>query len=101
MKETLPEKPKKSPWRFVCLIGAGIAFLLMMWDLFIDTLISGILTGANESVGIIGGADGPTAIFVTSAPPSFSYYMRIISLVILVVAGIAGFYHYSHRPGKQ
>lgn len=90
MKETLPEKPKKSPWRFVCLIGAGIAFLLMMWDLFIDTLISGILTGANESVGIIGGADGPTAIFVTTTTTGQDW--EFILFAGIFILGLAGYF---------
>jgi Na+-transporting methylmalonyl-CoA/oxaloacetate decarboxylase beta subunit len=97
MKETLPEKPKKSPWRFVCLGAAAIAFLLMMWDLFIGTLISGILTGANESVGIIGGADGPTAIFVTTTTTGPDW--EFILFAGIFILGLAGYFRL--RRGRK
>ena len=80
---------KKTPWRFVCLIAAAIAFLLMMWDLFVDLLLSSFLTGVNDSVGIIGGADGPTAIFVTTATgPDWEF----ILFGAIFVLGIAGYF---------
>jgi len=78
---------KKTPWRFVCLIAAAIAFLLMMWDLFVDILFSSILTGANESVGIIGGADGPTSILVTTATGPDWEFMLFSAIFILGIAG--------------
>ena len=61
----------KSPWRFLFLIPLVIG----AYDL-ISTVISYILflsladpffaTGEAASIGIIGGADGPTAVFITS-----------------------------------
>lgn len=42
-----------------------------------------------SSIGVIGGADGPTAIFVTSAPvPGW----QLVLTVILLIAGISGFF---------
>jgi len=78
---------KKTPWRFVCLIAAAIAFLLMMWDLFVDILFSSILTGVNESVGIIGGADGPTAILVATVPGPDWEFLLFAAIFCLGVAG--------------
>lgn len=92
---------QKSPLRWVMLALSIISGIILAADGFTSLMLWLFNRQINQGVGIIGGADGPTAIFVTSAPPSFSYYMEIIGLVILVVAGVAGFYHYSHRPGKQ
>ena len=78
---------KKTPWRFVCLIAAAIAFLLIMWDLFVDILFSSFLTGANESIGIIGGADGPTAIFVTSRPAADWEFILFAAVFVLGITG--------------
>ena len=53
--------PKKSGWRWLLLACAGVAALAaaaMQW-------VERMLTAAAISVGVIGGADGPTAIFVT------------------------------------
>lgn len=78
---------KKTPWRFVCLIAAAIAFLLMMWELFVDMLLSLFFTGTNESVGIIGGADGPTAIFVTTATGPDWEFVLFAAIFCLGVVG--------------
>ena len=91
----------KSPLRWVLLAMSILSGILLLFNAGTQLLVWLLNRQANHSIGIIGGADGPTAIFVTSTPPSFSYYMEIIGLVILVAAGIAGFYHYSHRPGKK
>jgi len=47
-----------------------------------DTVVIG--EGEENSVGIIGGADGPTAIFVTTTPGG------IVALIILIAAIIGG-----------
>ena len=41
-----------------------------------------VLTG---SVGIIGGADGPTAIFVTTAPDSFNWTLWVMVLAMCLL----------------
>ena len=52
----------------------------------------------NSSLGIIGGADGPTAVFVTTSP-DYVLYQIGISLLILCMA-ILGFYRLSRCPRK-
>ena len=47
-------------------------------------LITRILALSSQSVGIIGGADGPTAIFVSGFP------MRVVAGVVLVAIGVIG-----------
>lgn len=87
---------RKSPWRFVfaALAAYGAAELLMnlmgyilMWlcDLGLITLM---FQQEASSVGIIGGADGPTAVFVTTSTPA--WYHFVLPAVLLGV-GIWGF----------
>ena len=60
-------KPRKSRWRWLLLAGAAVplAEVLLLGFFWLNT-------GAEDSsVGIIGGADGPTAIFVTTAVGGF------------------------------
>jgi len=81
---------QKSPWRWVCLVLAVFSGLCLVYHGYANLLLM-LFNKANNaaSVGIIGGADGPTAIFVTSttnAPfPSAGIY------VLLLVMGVVGF----------
>ena len=84
---------RKSPWRFVFLalavVSGGWLVLsrLVMW-------LCGAVIGAvyhptrNASLGIIGGADGPTAIFVT-AKTRFDW--DVFLMLLLLVIGVTGF----------
>ena len=53
-----------------------------------------LFSGCSDaaSIGIIGGADGPTAIYVSS---SFNWW--ILVAVILVLAGAIGFWLYKRK----
>lgn len=82
---------RKSPWRFLFLplVVYGAAELLSSLVVWIAYLaISDPLLHAGEaaSMGIIGGADGPTAIFVTT--PTWMHY---INPVLFLIIGIIGF----------
>ena len=75
----------KSPWRFACLAVAVIAaFCLLSGGL---TQLSLALT--NRSLGVIGGADGPTAIFVSTTQSDLLRHRMICAL--LALAGLAGY----------
>ena len=81
---------RKSPWRFLFaalavyggwkLIGGLAAALLYL-------SLSDPLSQA-ASVGIIGGADGPTAIFVTTRVPELYHF---VIPALLMAVGIWGF----------
>ena len=82
---------RKSPWRF---LFAAMA-IYSGWELFgglaaalLYLAMSDPLSQAG-SVGIIGGADGPTAIFVTTRVPEW-YHFGIPLMLLLV--GILGYY---------
>ena len=84
---------RKSPWRFAFLAAAvygGAELLAGLWaNLLYWVLRTQAALTPNEavSIGVIGGADGPTAIFVTT--PTWMHY---ITPVILLVIGCWGFW---------
>jgi len=92
---------KKSPWRFAFLAIAACG----AWEI-LGNLAAGILylalpdpvLTASEaaSVGIIGGADGPTAVFVTT--PGWTSW--VIPLLMLLI-GIWGYVRLSRGKKKE
>ena len=79
----------KSPWRWVSLALAVVAGLCLAYR-GLPGLLLMLFNKVNNaaSIGIIGGADGPTAIFVTtsgSAPTTITMY------IFLLAAGVLGF----------
>lgn len=81
---------RKSPWRFVFAVlaffgGAELLGTLAVWILALLWTAPGLAVGEAASIGVIGGADGPTAIFVTS--PSWMAYIRPAAMLLLGVFG--------------
>ena len=81
---------QKSPWRWACL---GLA-IIFGWRLARHSAASILMMllgrpGNDSSIGIIGGADGPTAIFVTSSTDTLMYRFALYGL--LLILGIIGF----------
>lgn len=83
---------RKSPWRFLFLamaIYGGWKLLGGLWVNLVYLWIRAktyVTTAEAASIGIIGGADGPTAIFLTT-PVWVSYVIP----VLLLIVGIWGF----------
>lgn len=82
---------RKSPWRFLfaALAVYGVAELLGSLAAYVLYLfLSDPVFHVNEasSIGVIGGADGPTAIFITT-PDWTGYVLPVLALSI----GILGF----------
>lgn len=87
----------KSPWRWACLAVAILSALGLIWKVIIGVFVYTITRSADASIGIIGGADGPTAIFVsTTVQPAYN----IIVPIILLILGIVGFYLLGHKKRK-
>lgn len=94
---------KKSPWRYLfaaCAVYGGIKLLGGIW---VNLIYLGVRTWDHfspqmmaVSVGVIGGADGPTAIFVTM-PPWVHYLVPVVMLVV----GIWGFWRLSRGNPKE
>ncbi len=101
-------KQKKNPWWFACLAGAILCGLVLGWQLLIwGILMYGLIlvpagitsspSGSSSSVGIIGGADGPTVIFVTGTPGIWEYALPLLALAGLVLC-VRGCHRFSGNP---
>ena len=87
----------KSPWRWLCLAVVVTSVLSLAFGGTIGLLVHLLNTSAS-SIGIIGGADGPTAIFVTTSQDYIWY--KLGTTIILMIMGILGFYRLSRCPRK-
>ena len=88
---------RKSPWRWLCL-PAGLMSLAVILERGITGLLTHTANLTVDSLGVIGGADGPTAIFVTSTPGTDARSLVIAG--ILLILSIVGFYLLSHLKHK-
>lgn len=90
---------RKSPWRFAFLVLAALSGgwlilyrLMMIFGMLLDTLTVTFSPNESASIGIIGGADGPTSIFVagvTASRTGFDWDIAI--MVAALIVGILGF----------
>lgn len=82
---------RKSPWRFafaaLAVFGAWQLLGTVAGELFM--LLFPLVHSGSGSVGIIGGADGPTAVFLTTNVPQ--WYHRVIPVLLLSI-GVLGFF---------
>lgn len=83
---------RKSPLRFVCLGAAVLA------------LLAGLLKTVTNlrgfaSVGVIGGADGPTEIFI--AGPQIFDWADVIAAGIVLVLGLIGYLLLRRLPAEK
>ena len=88
----------KSPWRWVCFAVVIGSVLSLAFGGAIGLLVHILNAYASNTVGTIGGADGPTAIFVTTSP-DYVWYKLGITVIVLIMA-ILGFYRLSRCPRK-
>ena len=89
---------RKSPWRFVflaCAVYGGVKLLGDLWVklvywfcVFFMEIRSQFVPDESYSIGVIGGADGPTAIFVTSPD-----WVHSLIPVLAQIIGIWGYLH--------
>ena len=80
---------RKSPWRFLFLGIAAIGGVRLLYNGFVSLIGYFLLrrqSGGAATIGIIGGADGPTAIFVTT--PAWT---RPAWMAALLIAGVVGY----------
>ena len=85
----------KSPWRFLFLVGAVLG-LLSLAGKVVTMIMVYIMAGSGAaSLGIIGGADGPTAVFVT-VPDGPAIETKIALTVLAVGLCAWGWYKSTH-----
>lgn len=77
----------KSKWRWAALAGAVAAGVMLLFEGVTGLLVWLLNFSVNESasIGIIGGADGPTAIFVTAAPRGYDWLLWLLVLVMCAI----------------
>lgn len=81
---------RKSLWRFLfaafAVLAAGwilLSRLFLYFGMFLETLTWSFSPNHAASIGVIGGADGPTAIFVTG-PAGFDWDIAIVAVVLIL-----------------
>ena len=94
MKEYVYEK---SPWRWLCLAVGLWGGLLFAGNGLTNLLAKWLSYSMNEqaSIGMIGGADGPTAIFVTTTQSD-----RPMIWLLMAAMGLLGFWYLSRLKKK-
>ncbi len=91
---------RKSPWRWACLVPMILCALMLAFKGGVGLMMFLMNLHVNEasSIGIIGGADGPTAIFVTRT--SGSMYLETVILALALILSLIGFYRLGHMRKK-
>ena len=77
----------RSKWRWAALAGAVISAVMLVFEGITGLLVWLLNASVNESnsLGIIGGADGPTAIFVTTAPGGCDWLLWVLVLAMCLL----------------
>lgn len=88
----------KSPWRWACLVLILLSALVLLFQGYLGVLVL-LANGMTNTIGIVGGADGPTQIFVTTTAAGSA--QGLVMAVILLIMGILGFVKLSHCHKKQ
>ena len=91
----------KSPWRWVCLAVIIGCILSLIFGGTLGLLMHLLNASLADNVGIIGGADGPTAIFITTSPDyqEYIWYQAGITVLVLLMS-VLGFWRLRRCPRK-
>lgn len=90
---------RKSPWRYLfgaaAVISGGWLILyaiLQRFGMLLNTLSWSFSPNEAASIGVIGGADGPTAIFVTGVTTGgHGFDWDVLLIVVILVVSILAF----------
>lgn len=91
---------RKHPLRFVCLGLSILSFLAFVYELLINQFLSSLLNKNSEAIGIIGGADGPTTVFITSITHKGLSPDTLVLLTVMIL-GLVGYFWFSRRKRKE
>lgn len=85
------DRTGRNLWQRIFLTMAVVCGILLLGELICLGLVW-YLTGCEAaSIGVIGGADGPTAIFVTTSVPVISRKVKIALCIAGLGAGVFGY----------
>jgi len=89
----------KSPWRWVCLGAAALCGAVLLYRGSVG-LLAALMNYAvsHKSMGVIGGADGPTVIFVTQTQDVSA--QGLVMTVLLLLMSLTGFWALGHMRKK-
>ena len=100
-----PKQPnprhRKKLWCIPCLVAVILAALWLVIDLLLPGIIGWAHHAEASSIGIIGGADGPTAIFITSQPSNFRSRLIPLAVLILGILGLIRLWHPKVNTKKE
>lgn len=88
---------RKSPWRWAGLTAGLLGGLYLMVNAILNGVLNLLFAVNANSVGVIGGQDGPTAIFVTTAP---GVDWAAVLAVGVLIAGIIVWWRLGHLKNK-
>lgn len=83
---------RRKTWRIIFIVAAALAACVLLSNLAVFVHWITLLNESNTSIGIIGGADGPTAIFLTSLLPSLFKPLPLAVTFIVGIASVIGIY---------
>ena len=92
LNEQFAERAEKTRkiWRIIFWIAIAVAAVVLFFELtaFVFYLISTRTLPAPETIGIIGGADGPTAIFVARETVDIPPLLLALAALVLSILGL-------------
>lgn len=97
IQESYPYKSKSRLEKILLavFISSGIIsafqFIGFLFTRYISLFLGNMFGGSKASIGIIGGADGPTAIFISSSYKTLNIFVQFVFPAIFVVSGIVYF----------
>ena len=79
---------RRKLWRAIFVALTIISGIVLVWELIEFIVSQSMVNSMGGSVGIIGGADGPTAILVASAVNPMNEWLWALICAIISVVGI-------------
>lgn len=83
---------RKSPWRYLFLTLAVVCGLFLLGELLSMALVWYMTGSEAASLGVIGGADGPTAVFVTTSMAVPTEEIKFALCILGLAAGVFGYW---------
>ena len=92
----------RSKWRWAALAGAAVAAVMLLFESVTGLMVwlLNLSVNRSDSIGIIGGADGPTAIFVTEVTTTGGIPDWMVWLLVLTMCAI-GWWKLSHCTPRE